>query len=158
MLHHIACRFDAFYGTFLPPIELVITSPRYKPNVWNLKKEDSFARSVHLRISSGLILPVSPAQIQGWTPRKNLNGIQNWNTPCCRRWFSFFQISSGSSLWNFSVCPSTFGWFFATLRIRISLRFIFIYWGFWYTLGCPPSQDASHHEDFFSFLGSGIPN
>ena len=27
-----------------------------------------------------------------------------------------------------------------------------------YKLGCPPSQDASHHQDYETFLGSGIPN
>ena len=26
-----------------------------------------------------------------------------------------------------------------------------------YTLGCPPSQDSSHHQDDITFLGSGIP-
>ena len=28
----------------------------------------------------------------------------------------------------------------------------------WYPIGCPPAQDSSHHQDFFIFLGSGIPN
>ena len=26
-----------------------------------------------------------------------------------------------------------------------------------HTLGCPPSQDASHHQDDITFLGSGMP-
>ena len=25
-------------------------------------------------------------------------------------------------------------------------------------LGCPPSLDSSHHQDYETFLGSGIPN
>ena len=27
-----------------------------------------------------------------------------------------------------------------------------------YILGLPPTQDASHHQDYEPFLGSGIPN
>ena len=27
-----------------------------------------------------------------------------------------------------------------------------------YTLGLPPTQDSSHHQDYEPFLGSGIPN
>ena len=29
--------------------------------------------------------------------------------------------------------------------------------GTYHTLGCPPSQDASHHQDYEPFLGSGDP-
>ena len=28
---------------------------------------------------------------------------------------------------------------------------------FWYPLEQPPTQDASHHQDYEPFLGSGIP-
>ena len=37
-------------------------------------------------------------------------------------------------------------------------KFQLLWPSFWsLVLGCPPSQDASHHQDDITFLGSGIP-